>query len=45
VAQLEPVSTGRGADVKGLLSRHCRDPGFGRDIESLRELLEIETHT
>lgn len=44
VAQLDPVSTGRGADVKALLG-HRRDPGFRRDIESLRSLLEIETRS
>jgi prevent-host-death family protein len=43
VAQLDPVSTGHGADVKALLHGHRRDPEFGRDIESVRELLEIET--
>jgi prevent-host-death family protein len=42
VAQLTPVSTGRGADVKALLRRRL-DPGFRRDIESVRSLLEIET--
>ena len=45
VAQLDPVNTGRGADVKNLLRGRRRDPGFRRDIESLRELLEIETRT
>jgi len=42
VAQLDPVSTGKGADVKALLRRHRRDPGFAKDIASVRELLEIE---
>jgi antitoxin (DNA-binding transcriptional repressor) of toxin-antitoxin stability system len=42
VAQLEPISTGKGADVKALLRRHRRDPGFAADIASVRELLEIE---
>ena len=42
VAQLDPVSTGRGADVKALLRRHRRDPEFTTDIASARELLEIE---
>lgn len=44
VAQLDPVSSGRGADVKALLRRR-RDPGFRRDIESVRSLLEIETRS
>jgi prevent-host-death family protein len=43
VAHIDPVSASRGADVKALLRGHRRDPGFGRDIESVRELLEIET--
>jgi prevent-host-death family protein len=42
VAQLKPISSGRGADVKALLRRHRRDPGFVEDIASVRELLEIE---
>ena len=45
VAQLDPVSTGRGADVKLMLRGRRHDPGFGRDIESVRELLEIETRS
>jgi hypothetical protein len=28
-----------------LLRGRRRDPGFGRDIESVRELLEIETRS
>jgi prevent-host-death family protein len=46
VAQLDPVSAGRGADVKAILLRgRHRDPAFRRDIESVRELLEIETRS
>lgn len=43
IAQLEPVSTGRGVDVKALLSRHRHDSDLGADIESVRSLLEIES--
>lgn len=43
VAQLDPVSTGRGAEVKALLRARRRDPGFALDIASVRDLLEIET--
>jgi prevent-host-death family protein len=43
VAQLDPVSTGRGAEVKAVLQRHRPDRNFARDIASVRELLEIET--
>lgn len=42
VAQLDPVSAGRGADVKALLRRHRCDPDFAADISSTRQLLEIE---
>jgi len=42
VAQLAPVSTGRGADLKALLRRHVSDTGFAEDIASVRDLLEIE---
>ena len=42
VAQLDPISTGKGADVKALLRRHRREPGFPEDMASVRELLEIE---
>jgi prevent-host-death family protein len=42
VAQLDPISTGKGADVKALLRRHGRDLGFAEDIASVRELLKIE---
>lgn len=45
VAQLDPVNSGRGADVKALLRSRRRDPGFRLDIESVRELLEIETRS
>jgi antitoxin (DNA-binding transcriptional repressor) of toxin-antitoxin stability system len=42
VAQLEPVQSGKGAEVKALLQRHRLDPAFARNITSARELLEIE---
>jgi len=43
VAQLDPVQTGKGTEVKALLQRHHRrDPAFARDVTSARELLEIE---
>jgi hypothetical protein len=42
VAQLAPVSTGRGADLKALLRRHASDAGFSKDVASVRGLLEIE---
>ena len=42
VAQLDPVTTGRGADVKALLRRYGPDPGFARDLGSVRDLIETE---
>jgi antitoxin (DNA-binding transcriptional repressor) of toxin-antitoxin stability system len=42
VAQLGPVSTGRGAEVKALLRRHLRDPELASDIASTLALLETE---
>ena len=43
VAQLDPVHSGRGDEVKALLLRHGRDRDFAKDIVATRELLEIET--
>ncbi|HTT92375.1 MAG TPA: type II toxin-antitoxin system prevent-host-death family antitoxin [Acidimicrobiales bacterium] len=43
IAQLDPVTTGKGADVKTLLRRRRRDSHFAKDIASVRELLEVET--
>ncbi|HUJ64200.1 MAG TPA: type II toxin-antitoxin system Phd/YefM family antitoxin [Acidimicrobiales bacterium] len=43
VAQLDPVSTGRGVDVKAVLRRQKPDRSFAGDIASARELLETET--
>ena len=42
VAHLEPMGRGRGADVKSALRRHCVDGGWSRDLESDRELIEID---
>ena len=42
VAHLEPMGRGRGADVKSALRRHCVDGGWSRDLESVRELIEID---
>lgn len=45
IAQLDPVETGRGLEVKAMLRRHRRDPGFAADVASVRELLKIETRS
>jgi prevent-host-death family protein len=42
IAQLEPVTTGRGREVKEVLRRHRTDPNWRQELESVRDLLEIE---
>ena len=42
VAHLEPVSSGRGIDVKSLLRGHSPDPAWPKDLADLRTLVEIE---
>jgi antitoxin (DNA-binding transcriptional repressor) of toxin-antitoxin stability system len=42
VAHLEPMNRGRGADVKELLRRHHPDRAWAKDLDALRELVEID---
>ncbi len=42
VAQLEPVITGKGRDVKALLEQHPADRDYDHDLALVRHLLEIE---
>ncbi|MEO1060331.1 MAG: type II toxin-antitoxin system Phd/YefM family antitoxin [Actinomycetota bacterium] len=42
VAHIEPVTRGRGADVKALLRRHRPDEGWADDLDEVRDLLEVE---
>jgi antitoxin (DNA-binding transcriptional repressor) of toxin-antitoxin stability system len=42
IAHLEPMNRGRGADVKALLRRHRPDPDWARDVDKVRQLLEVE---
>lgn len=42
VAQLEPVSRGRGADLKELLRRHEADTDWADDLTKVRDLLALE---
>ena len=42
VAQLEPVSRGRGADLKELLRRHEVDTDWADDLTEVRDLLDLE---
>lgn len=42
VAHIEPVTRGRGADAKALLRRHRPDARWVRDLDEVRDLLEVE---
>lgn len=42
IAHLEPMTRGRGADVKALIRRHRPDPGWSSDLDEVRSLLEVE---
>lgn len=42
IAHLEPMNRGLGADVKALLRRHRPDPDWARDVDKVRQLLEVE---
>ncbi len=42
VAHLEPVSLGRGAEVKSLLSRHRLDAAWTDDLRALRGQVELQ---
>lgn len=42
VAYLEPISRGRGAEVKDLLRRHRPDKAWSGDLARLRELIELD---
>jgi prevent-host-death family protein len=42
VAQLEPAHGGRGAEVKAVLRRHRPDVDWAADLESVREVVELE---
>ena len=42
VAHLEPMSGGRGADVKALLRRHRQNTDWAKELDAVRGLLEID---
>ncbi|MHB8467438.1 MAG: type II toxin-antitoxin system Phd/YefM family antitoxin [Acidimicrobiales bacterium] len=42
IAHLDPVSRGRGADIKALLGRHRVDTAWADDLSSVRALVEID---
>jgi antitoxin (DNA-binding transcriptional repressor) of toxin-antitoxin stability system len=45
IAQLAPVTRGRGADAKALLRRHRPDVGWSGDVEAVRSLLEPDARS
>ena len=42
VAELQPVSFGRGDEVKALLAGHVPEQGWAEDVARVRALLRIE---
>ena len=42
VAQLEPISHGRGSEVKAMLRVHRPDVRWPRDLAAVRGLLELD---
>ena len=42
VARLEPVTTGRGSEVKELLRRHRLDKGWNTGLADVRALVELQ---
>jgi antitoxin (DNA-binding transcriptional repressor) of toxin-antitoxin stability system len=42
IAQIEPVSRGRGADAKSILRRHRPDATWAGQLTEVRDLLEVE---
>jgi prevent-host-death family protein len=42
IALIEPVSSGRGSDVKAMLRRHVADPTWRDELDALRGLVSVE---
>lgn len=42
IAQLEPVTRGRGVDAKALLRRHRPDATWAAELATVRGLVELE---
>ena len=42
VAHIEPISKGRGSEVKALLLKHGVDSDWAGELEELRDLIEID---
>jgi antitoxin (DNA-binding transcriptional repressor) of toxin-antitoxin stability system len=45
VAQLEPISHGRGSEVKAMLRKHRPDRRWQPDLAAVRGLLELDEHS
>ena len=45
VAHLEPISKGRGSEVKEVLRRHSPDSDWAAELVHLRELVEIDNRS
>ncbi|MCI0544780.1 MAG: type II toxin-antitoxin system Phd/YefM family antitoxin [Actinobacteria bacterium] len=45
VASLEPISIGRGSDIKSMLRRHIADKRWPTELRELRELIEIDVRS
>jgi prevent-host-death family protein len=45
VAQIEPVLSGRGADVKSMLRRHPADSRWQADLAAMRDLVTVQERT
>ena len=45
VAQIEPVSRGRGSEVKRLLRQRRPDTHWAQELDQVRNLLEVEDRT
>jgi prevent-host-death family protein len=45
VAHLEPISKGRGSEVKEVLRRHRPDSDWAEELVHLRELVEIDNRS
>lgn len=42
IAHLEPISSGRGADVRKVLLSRPADPAWGEELAAIRELVQIQ---
>lgn len=45
VAFLEPITIGRGSDVKAMLRRHVADEGWSENLREMRDLIEIDVRS